>query len=119
MKLAGIKLDLINDFSAIFGRTVPLNHMESGHYCAPLDHGILPVEAMWAVDICSMNSATRYKALAKLYNQFVNTPAIQLLSSLKDANAWEKNFLSEIEMIANSCIICKSFVKTPPKPVVN
>ena len=118
MKKAGVKLDLVNDSAEIFGKHIPLNHTESGHYCIPLNKDTLPIETVWAVDINSMDNATRYKTLLKLHNQFAHPPASKLISLLKDANAWNNEFHADIEKISKNCLICKSFAKTPPRPVV-
>ena len=67
MKKAGVKLDLVNDSAEIFGKHIPLNHTESGHYCTPLNKDVLI-----AIDIPSMVSFTCYKTLSKLHNQFAH-----------------------------------------------
>ena len=86
MEKPGVKLDLVKDFAEIFGKHIPLNHTESGHYCIPLNKDVLPIETVWAVDIHSMNNVTNYKTLSKLHNQFAHTPARKLISLLIDAN---------------------------------
>ena len=97
MKKAGVKLDLVNDSAEIFGKHIPLNHTESGHYCIPLNKDTLPIETVWAVDINSMDNATCYKTLLKLHNQFAHPPASKLILLLKDANAWNNEFHADIE----------------------
>ena len=99
MKKAGVKLDLVNDSAEIFGKHIPLNHTESGHYCIPLNKDTLPIETVWAVDINSMDNATRYKTLLKLHNQFAHSPASKLISLLKEANAWNNELHADIENI--------------------
>ena len=59
MKKAEVKLDLVNDSAEIFGKHIPLNHTESGHYCIPLNKDVLPIETVWAVYIHSMDNVTR------------------------------------------------------------
>ena len=99
MKKAGVKLDLVNDSAEIFGKHIPLNHTESGHYCIPLNKDTLPIETVWAVDSNSMDNATRYKTLLKLHNQFAHSPASKLISLLKEANAWNNELHADIENI--------------------
>ena len=118
MKKAGVKLDLVNDSAEIFGKHIPLNHTESGHYCIPLNKDTLPIETVWAVAINSMDNAAHYKTL-KLHNQFAHPPASKLISLLKDANVWNYELHADIEKISKNCLICKSFAKTPPRLVVN
>ena len=72
MKKAGVKLDLVNDSAEIFGKHIPLNHTESGHYCTPLNKDVLI-----AIDIPSMVSFTCYKTLSKLHNQFAHHNQLQ------------------------------------------
>ena len=100
MKKAGVKLDLVNDSAEIFGKHITLNHTEFGHYCIPLNKDTLPIEIVRAVDINSMDNATRYKTLLKLHNQFAYPPASKLISLLKDANARNNEFHADIEKIS-------------------
>ena len=66
-----------------------------------------------------MGNVTRYKTLSKLHNQSPYLPAKKLISLLKDVNAWNNEFHADLEKISKNCLICKSFAKTPPRPVVN
>ena len=76
MEKPGVKLDLVKDFAEIFGKHIPLNHTESGHYCIPLNKDVLPIETVWAVDIHSMNNVTRYKTVKTTVN--LHTPQFQV-----------------------------------------
>ena len=79
---------------------------------------MLPLETVRAVDIYSMDNVTCYKTLPRLQNQFAH-PATKLISLLKDANAWNIEFHADIKKISKNFLICKSFAKTLPRPVVN
>ena len=76
IKKPGVELDLVNDSAEVFGKHIPLNHDESGHYCIPLNTDMLPMETVWAVDIYSMDNVTRQK-LCQNYTISLHTPHLQ------------------------------------------
>jgi len=119
MKTAGVRLDLENDTATIFGKDVALNLTTSGHYCIPIDKTeSIPVASVCAVKLDDMDAKKRYSTLLKLHRQFAHPPTNRLVALLKDANAWNNEFLPTLSDIRDKCDLCKMYAKTPAKPAV-
>jgi hypothetical protein len=115
MKMAKVKLDLENDTAEIFGNEVTLNCTSSGHYCVPMYREDIYV---CAVNLDTVDEKDRHKTLVKLHIQFGHASSEKLVSLLKDAKKWDKEYTQMLENITKSCDICKRFAKTPSRPVV-
>ena len=120
MKRAGVKMALENDTATILGKTVALNLTSSGHYCIPMDQNeSIPVENVCAVTLQEMDDKKRHDSLLKLHRQFAHPPKKRLIGLLKDAGVWRDDYEQTISEIDPKCELCKTYAKTPPKPVVS
>ena len=43
----------------------------------------------------------------------------RLMALLKDASVWKNDYLDILSTIEENCQLCKSYTKTPPRPVVS
>ena len=119
MKRAKIKLDLENDTAVILGEKVNLDHTSSGHYCIPIDNSKeISVESVCQVQLQALAEPDQCKMLLKLHRQFAHPPASKLASLLKDAGVWQDKFAKILDGICNDCELCKTYKRTPPRPVV-
>ena len=115
MKQTGVKLDI----AEIFGQDVALTLTSSGHYCIPIDKTEkITVETVCAVNLNAIGVNERYKILLKLQRQFAHPFKRKLVALLKDAGVWKDDYLEVLTRIEESCMVCKSYIKTPPHPVV-
>ena len=120
MKNAGVKMDLEYDRAEIFGQDVVLNLTSSGHYCIPIDKNEkIPVETVCSVKLGDVDEAERHKILLKLHRQFAHPSKRRLMALLKDAGVWKNDYLDILSTIEENCQLCKSYTKTPPRPVVS
>lgn len=120
MKTAGVKLNLEDDTAEILGKTMNLNVTSSGHYCIPIDKAeMIPVEEVCSVRIDDVDPKKRYSTLLKLHRQFAHPPKKRLVSLLQDAGAWRDNFDEDLEKIEERCDVCKTYARTPSRPVVS
>ena len=119
MKQTGVKMDLEHDRAEIFGQDVDLNITSFGHYCIRIDKTEkIPVETVCAVNLDDIGENERYKILPKLHRQFAHPSKRKLVALLKDAGVWKDDYLEVLTRIEESCMVCKSYTKTPPHPVV-
>lgn len=120
MKTAGVKMNLEDDTAEILGKTMNLNLTSSGHYCIPIDKAeMIPVEEVCSVRIDEVDPKKRYSTLLKLHRQFAHPPKKRLVSLLKDAGAWHDSFEPDMEKIEQRCDLCKTYARTPSRPVVS
>ena len=57
-------------------------------------------------------------SLLKLGRQFAHPPKRKLVPLLKDAGAWKGSFDEDLIQTESTCVLCKTYAKTRPKPVV-
>ena len=118
MKRAKIKLNLENDTAEVFGVPVSLNLTSSGHYCLPIDKaGNIPLENVCVV-LQQLDEKGKRETLIKLHRQFAHPTEEKLVSLLKDANVWSEDLKPILTELYVNCQMCKTYKKTPPRPVV-
>lgn len=71
------------------------------------------------VRIDDVDPKKRYLTLLKLHRQFAHRPKKRLVSLLQDAGAWRDNFDEDLEKIEERCEVCKTYARTPSRPVVS
>jgi hypothetical protein len=119
MKQAGVKLNLQDDTAEILGVHLILNETSSGHYCIPIDKGVVTaIESVYAVNIHNSNPNQKYKILVKLHRQFAHPAKDRFITLLKDAKVWDAGLTDILNTIYEKCEICKLYMRTPSRPVV-
>ena len=75
MKRAGVKMDLENDSTNIFGKDVALNLTKSCHLCISIDSAEkVTIEEVFSVKLEEMASKGRLTTLLKFHRQFAHQP---------------------------------------------
>jgi hypothetical protein len=109
---------LENDTGEIFGISVSLNLTTSGHYCLPIDQAeYIPIENVCVV-LQDLDEKGKCVTLTKLHRQFAHPTEQKLVTLLKDANVWTEDLKTSLAKVYANCEMCKTYTKTPPRPVV-
>ena len=103
MKKANIKLDIENDEAEIFGKKVPLDFTESGHYCVNINRMETKIEEVCKVQLCVQSKEGRKRTLEKLHRQFVHPSQKRLVKLLVDAGIWKKEYQGELNSMYKNC----------------
>ena len=80
--------------------------------------GDTKVEEVCQFRLDHLNEMDGYSALTKLYKQFVDPHEKRLLSLMKDAKVWKKEFRDDIERLRKEGQICEQLFKTSARPMM-
>ena len=119
MKKAKIKLDLEQDSAEIFGQSILLNDISSGHYCVLIAPSKVITESANVVNLKTCSQQERYNTLLKLHRQFAHSSTKKLASLLQNANIWGDIYQTDLDQIKSTCELCLAYKPTPSRPVVS
>ena len=69
--------------------------------------------------LSDLKPADRKKAILKLHKQFAHPSLTRLRALMKDAEVWKDDYQTDLDELYDSCMTCKLYSKTPPRPVVS
>ena len=123
MKMAGTKIDFVQDSVSMFGEKQNIKVTKSGHYAVPLNEStriLADVEARSNVKISLFSSVEDKKKMAeKLHFQFGHPPKGKLIKLLERAGRGsDEELIRKIKEISKNCKTCKTYAKPCPRPVV-
>ena len=129
LKAANSQLDFVNDVINMYGRTIPLQHTSSGHYCIPLSSDakpsvIHPVKSteitLAAIHVEKKDLAEKRAIATKLHKQFGHpVDSGKLKALLHDADIHDKELLQQIDLVGSECDTCSRYMKVRSRPVVS
>lgn len=78
---------------------------------------MIPVEEVCSVRIDDVDPKKRYSTLLKLHRQFAHPTKKRQVSLLQDI--WRDSFDKDLKKIEERCDVCKTYARTPSRPVVS
>ena len=122
-----MKIDCFNNRAQVFDKEeLTLNTTSKGHWIIPLTEGLQVLERFERgivenITLIMNESEDDHKFAKRMHSNFAHPSSERLIRLINSAgDKWSKNsqLKKAVKEVTESCVICKKYKKTPPRPVV-